>query len=568
VQIGVAAAVHGSVEIVSSHQAIGRVVESGKPIYLGDVVKTGTEGRLQILLLDQTVFTIGPNSAITIDEFVYDPETHEGRLTANVIEGFFRFVSGKIAKNNPKNMNVKLPTGTIGIRGTIVTGQVSGMESLVALRGPGPENRVGATIGKIEVSNAVNNQVHRVHINRPGFGTTIPGLNQPPTPPALVPAEVLQAIDQNLNQPQPAPQPPQPGEQQPTAQQQKDAPAQEPKAPTDGPNSGNYPPQPGEPSNPNQPPAPGGYAPGPYPSAPPSEAQLQAMYAAGEITEDELDTMMADMQAWQNGDEATRAELDAKYADSTHSGPNPHNNYFGPTTNSTATPPGTYSPEAYQNNSYNYSGTPNNTFYTPMEAPYAPPTAPLDPTTTYYTPDSTYPDPFVSFDPNPYFNSSTQDAQASANNSGQILDGISTKEQLTSVQTGQFHFLGSGAFTQTQKANTTADISGTMTVRLNIDFGARTFGGSGSKVTFDTTPNGGSINQNVGIPSQGFGSGTGSAVYDLTNSTGTTNTHIVFENRGGLIGTQADVSVTYNNSSTGDVGSGAVNDISRQPGNI
>src|SRR5687767_10798383 len=72
---GVAAAVRGEVKLaaVPGLREVGKDVASGDPIFLGDQVTTGVEGRLQIMLADETVFTIGPNAAMTIDTFVYDP---------------------------------------------------------------------------------------------------------------------------------------------------------------------------------------------------------------------------------------------------------------------------------------------------------------------------------------------------------------------------------------------------------------------------------------------------------------------------------------------------------------
>ena len=40
-----------------------------------------------------------------------------GKITARVTKGLFRFVTG-IARRDPAKMKVKLPVGTIGIRGT------------------------------------------------------------------------------------------------------------------------------------------------------------------------------------------------------------------------------------------------------------------------------------------------------------------------------------------------------------------------------------------------------------------------------------------------------------------
>jgi len=170
-KIGVVAAIQGKVELMTPGAA-GRVVQSGAEIFIGDEVKTDALGHLQILLLDETVFTIGPNSAITIDKFIYDPQTHVGKVEASITKGVFRYVSGKIAANKPENVSIKLPTATIGIRGTIVAGEASSTQSMAMLLGPGARNETGATIGSFVMSGTGENSGRQEHVNRTGFGVS------------------------------------------------------------------------------------------------------------------------------------------------------------------------------------------------------------------------------------------------------------------------------------------------------------------------------------------------------------------------------------------------------------
>ncbi|MBI5622390.1 MAG: FecR domain-containing protein [Elusimicrobia bacterium] len=152
-KIGAAGAVRGSVSAMAPGQAVGRVMESGKEVYLRDAVTTDADGRMQVLLLDETVFTIGPNSSLTLDEFVYDPAKGAGRMTARVTKGVFRFVTGKIARETPSNMRVKLPVGVIGIRGTIVAAKIFSPTKVTAiLVGPGPRNNASERPGAMVVS--------------------------------------------------------------------------------------------------------------------------------------------------------------------------------------------------------------------------------------------------------------------------------------------------------------------------------------------------------------------------------------------------------------------------------
>lgn len=153
-QAGAAGGVQGEVLLASAGLpagAIGRAVKSGESIFIGDRIRSGGESGLQVLLLDETVFTIGADSDVTIDQFVYDPGTGAGKLAATLGKGAFRFVTGKIAQNRPEDMSVRTPNATIGIRGTIVWGQSTDTEDTIVLGGPGPGNNANERVGGMRV---------------------------------------------------------------------------------------------------------------------------------------------------------------------------------------------------------------------------------------------------------------------------------------------------------------------------------------------------------------------------------------------------------------------------------
>ena len=168
-RIGAAGAVRGSVKAVAPNVAVGRIIESGKPLFLNDHVTTDAEGRLQVMLLDETVFTLGPDADMTLDEFVYDPKTSAGKVSAEVSKGAFRFVTGKVARANPSNMKVKLAVGTIGIRGTIVAGETGKAGSTVLNVGEGTKNNAGDRPSAIMVSNTGTTRL----VDLSGQGVTV-----------------------------------------------------------------------------------------------------------------------------------------------------------------------------------------------------------------------------------------------------------------------------------------------------------------------------------------------------------------------------------------------------------
>jgi hypothetical protein len=156
-QAGAAGGVQGEVLLASAglpSGAIGKQVKSGESIFIGDRIRSGAESGLQVMLLDETVFTIGADSDVTIDTFVYDPATGAGQLAATLGKGAFRFVTGKIAQTRPENMSVRTANATIGIRGTIVWGLSGETEDTIVLGGPGPQNNANERVGGMRVDPA------------------------------------------------------------------------------------------------------------------------------------------------------------------------------------------------------------------------------------------------------------------------------------------------------------------------------------------------------------------------------------------------------------------------------
>jgi len=188
---GVSAAVRGDVKLATLKQPVAHQVGSGADIFLGDHVTSGADSGMQILLLDETVFTIGPQADMVIDNFVYDPSSGTGKLAASVTKGAFRFVTGKVAANNPADMEVNTPAATIAIRGTMVAGRTDGKSTLVVLLGPGKGTDTNERIGQVNVSNKAGS----VSLYGPGFGTFVAGPDQAPGQPFLVDLTELLKLD-------------------------------------------------------------------------------------------------------------------------------------------------------------------------------------------------------------------------------------------------------------------------------------------------------------------------------------------------------------------------------------
>ena len=86
-------------------------------IYHNEIIQTFQESATKITFLDKTELSLGPNTSVTLDRFVYDPNPAKSQFSLTLARGAVRFVSGVLPT---KNYKLKTPVATIGIRGTVV----------------------------------------------------------------------------------------------------------------------------------------------------------------------------------------------------------------------------------------------------------------------------------------------------------------------------------------------------------------------------------------------------------------------------------------------------------------
>lgn len=106
----------GSAQIERSGQKLPANV--GQVVQQGDVVITGSDGSVGITFRDNSLVSIGPDSVLAIDRFVFNSTTHQGNFDSTLKQGTLAVVSGKLAKQSPEAMKVKTPAAILGVRGT------------------------------------------------------------------------------------------------------------------------------------------------------------------------------------------------------------------------------------------------------------------------------------------------------------------------------------------------------------------------------------------------------------------------------------------------------------------
>jgi hypothetical protein len=91
---------------------------AGTPVFQGSQLKTGRPGSLGVTFKDDTLMSFGPDTELTVDEYLYAPGQGRLKLASRLAKGSLNYVSGVIAKLKPEAVTVETPSGTIGVRGT------------------------------------------------------------------------------------------------------------------------------------------------------------------------------------------------------------------------------------------------------------------------------------------------------------------------------------------------------------------------------------------------------------------------------------------------------------------
>jgi hypothetical protein len=146
----------------------------GENVVFNEHISTDNVGQTQLLFLDESSMTIGPNSDLTIDQFVYDPKSGTGKLAMSATRGLLRYVGGKLSKQD-EAVTLRTSTATLAVRGgafiLYITG--NGATQAIFIYGKG--------------LSITGNAGGRVTLIRPGYqSTTNPG--GPPGPAGPEPA--------------------------------------------------------------------------------------------------------------------------------------------------------------------------------------------------------------------------------------------------------------------------------------------------------------------------------------------------------------------------------------------
>jgi hypothetical protein len=107
---------NGSVFIVRGDAQIPAQV--GQIVFEADGLRTGADGKVGVTLNDDTRLSLGPNSELKLERFMYAPADSGFGLVLKFVKGAATYVSGRIAKLAPDSIRLETPAAIIGVRGT------------------------------------------------------------------------------------------------------------------------------------------------------------------------------------------------------------------------------------------------------------------------------------------------------------------------------------------------------------------------------------------------------------------------------------------------------------------
>ena len=92
----------------------------GQPLLQTDTVRTGSDGRVGLMLKDDTRVSLGPDSEMRVETFRFAPAQGRLGLVLQFVRGVAAYTSGRIAKLSPDAVRLETPAAIVGVRGTTI----------------------------------------------------------------------------------------------------------------------------------------------------------------------------------------------------------------------------------------------------------------------------------------------------------------------------------------------------------------------------------------------------------------------------------------------------------------
>lgn len=139
--VGVVLSVNGEAYAISNNEE-KLITAAGHAIYKHDEIITASDGRVQIMFIDNTTISISEDTILDVSVFEFDTKNE---FAVDVTKGVVKLISGKIVEQNRDGFKVNTPQSTISIRGTVLTVGVQDDKTNVLINNISPEHNVNVT---------------------------------------------------------------------------------------------------------------------------------------------------------------------------------------------------------------------------------------------------------------------------------------------------------------------------------------------------------------------------------------------------------------------------------------
>lgn len=92
----------------------------GAAVFETDSLRTGADGTVGITLKDDTRLSLGPESEVRLERYLYAPGQGGFAMVLRFARGVAAYVSGRMAKLAPDSIRLETPSAIVGVRGTTV----------------------------------------------------------------------------------------------------------------------------------------------------------------------------------------------------------------------------------------------------------------------------------------------------------------------------------------------------------------------------------------------------------------------------------------------------------------
>src|SRR5436309_3989567 len=139
--IGLYMAVIGKVSVAHVWQPVALPVKLREHVYFKDVIETQASSRAKALFQDDSILTVGENSRVEVNEFIYDPANNQRSTILRLFQGKARALVGKLFASRGSKFEIHTPTAVATARGTYFVvwieedaGQKMGMNKIGSVR--------------------------------------------------------------------------------------------------------------------------------------------------------------------------------------------------------------------------------------------------------------------------------------------------------------------------------------------------------------------------------------------------------------------------------------------------